>query len=101
MIARMALTSASTFADAQAQISNSLRWEYQATTSMAQDFIEAVLWIQTHRADVSADGTSMRFPNLDSQLARAQNWVAARDLARRPRFVMGREGRPSSTRPWA
>lgn len=41
----MALSSSSKLSDAVAQYRNSLRWRFQTTIGMVEDFIEAVLFI--------------------------------------------------------
>ena len=101
MIARMALTSASTFAVALAQYNDSLAWE-ESALSVARDHRDAIRWLIANRARTTgSDGTTLNFDDLSKELAAVVEHINSRDLARRPRFVMGREGRPSSTRPWA
>lgn len=87
----MALTSSSVLADALAQANNSGRWRVQTTTAMAIDRLEALEWLETNRPSTAAEeGSSISFRDRATEIAELRVFVAARDVARRQRFVAGR-----------
>lgn len=80
----MALTSASTYADATAQYRNSLRYfnpslGSSAALSMAVDFVEAVLFMLTAPSASSFEGTDMAYrPDLwQKELEAARAFINA------------------------
>lgn len=74
----MALTSASTLADAQAQYRNSLRYRVDNDLARAKDLVEAILFLLEAKANRSAqEGSSLGFDTaaLERRLEDAQTFV--------------------------
>lgn len=88
----MALTSASTYADALAQYKDSLSWE--GDVAKARAFREAVRFLLLERPTRSsnADGSGLDRESIQSALAEVSAYLGTVDTTTRPRasFVQGR-----------
>jgi hypothetical protein len=86
----MALTSASTYADAVAQYNDNLSWEGDATKAAAA--LEAIRWLLINRPTAtSRTGRSINYASLEGEKKRLEEFVAvASTSVNRATFTRGR-----------
>jgi len=86
----MALSSASTVADALAQYNDNLSWEGNITKASAA--LEAVRFLLTNRGlAISAAGRQINFPDLERQQARLESFIDAVGIrSSRSPFTVGK-----------
>lgn len=87
----MALDSSSTLQDALDQRNDNLLWE--GSPSKARLALEAIRWLLTNRALISAnDGVSLSFAEMSKEKQKLENYVdnVGQGASRRTSFTRGR-----------
>ena len=85
----MALTSASTYAQALAQYNDNLSWE--GSTAKAILALEAIRWLLVNRAQIfSGAGTQVNWAQLTEEKKKLEEYVGNAGTSNRSTFTQGR-----------